>query len=219
MEDSEWINTVFFGEIVECYMLADLEKIQGNFDPSNECGNCNFPLALQIFSCIEFIGWLISNPKNSLTNTSDNIYFFISYLFSDKSRQQVKEISKFIKIFRHGLSHEYFAKSAGVSRGGKDLLSIDIKREILVLDSEVLLKEFKSSIYRLRNIVAKDSAIAHQIRTRYLEIQKNNSLVTTGIINKSQDRNTVTTSSSLQVPTYPSNASVAPSVTLPPQIS
>lgn len=65
MDDKEWIRDVFFGEIIECYMLADLAKIEGNYDSSNKCGNCNFPLALQIFSCMDFIGWLISNPKES----------------------------------------------------------------------------------------------------------------------------------------------------------
>lgn len=76
MDDKEWINKVFFGEIVDCYMLADLSKIEKNFDSTNECGNCNFPLALQIFSCMDFIGWVISNPKNRPDDTSGNINLF-----------------------------------------------------------------------------------------------------------------------------------------------
>src|SRR3990167_8846509 len=108
------------------------------------------------------------------------------------------EVDKFIKIFRHGLTHEYFAKSAGISRKGTELLSIDIVKEALVLDADVLLGEFRSSITELRKKVNEDTALATQIKTRYLEMRNNNSLVTQGIISRSQGNNTITRSTSLK---------------------
>lgn len=218
MNDKEWIKQVFFGEIIECYMLADLAKIEGNYDPSNKCGNCNFPLALQIFSCMDFIGWLISEPKNNTDETAKNIESFVSSLFSPTRKMQVQEVTKFAKIFRHGLSHEYFAKASGISRKGKELLSVDLDEEILVLDAGILLEEFRASIKRLRQRVENEPSLGSEIRTRYTEMQNDNSLVTRGIISKSQGQNTVTKSISLNLPTYASNASVAPpSITLPPE--
>ncbi len=218
MNDEEWIDKVFFNEIIGCYMLADLAKIEANYDPSNKCGNCNFPLALQIFSCMDFIGWLISNPKNKPDETAKNIESFVT-LFSPTRKIQVQEVTKFAKIFRHGLAHEYFAKDSGISRKGKELLSVDLDKETLVLDADVLLEEFRNSIKILRQKIENDSNLGSETRRRYVEMQDDNSLVTKGIISKSQGNNTVTKSISLNLSTYSSNASVAPpSITLPPNI-
>lgn len=217
MSGENWIKQVFFGEIIQCYMLADLAKIEGNYDPSNKCGNCNFPLALQIFSCMDFIGWLISNPKNQPDETAKNIESFVSNLFSTTRKMQVQEVTKFAKIFRHGLAHEYFAKDSGISRKGKELLSVDLDKEVLVLDADILLEEFRASIERLRQKIENDPSLGSEIRTRYTEMQNDNSLVTRGIISKSQGQNAITKSISLNLPTYASNASVAPpSITLAP---
>ena len=97
-------------------------------------------------------------------------------------------------------------------------MSIDIEKETLVLDADVLLKEFRSAIENLRLRVDNDDELITRIRTRYQEMQENNSLVTKGIISKSQGENTTTRSTSLKLPIYPSNASVAPPVTLPPEL-
>lgn len=198
MNDKEWINKVFFNEIVECYMLADLAKIEGNYNPSKHCGNCNFPLALQIFSCMDFIGWLISTLKNKPDETLKNIESFIM-LFSPTRKLQVQEATKFTQIFRHGLAHEYFAKNSGISRKGNELLSVDLDKEILVLDADILLEEFKTSIESLRQKIEKNPNLGIQIRTRYTELQNNNLAVTKSV--------------SPNLSPCSSNASVAPSST------
>lgn len=218
MNDKKWISKVFFSEIIECYMLADLVKIEGNYDPAKKCGNCNFPLALQIFSCMDFIGWLISDPKNNLDETAKNIESFVT-LFSPARKLQVQEVTKFAMIFRHGLAHEYFAKGSGISRKGKELLTVDLDKEVLVLDADILLKEFRTSIESLRQRIEKEPNLGSEIRACYTQLQHDNSLVTKGVISKSQGNNTVTKSDSLNLPTYSSNASVAPpSTTLAPDI-
>ena len=219
MDDKQWIEKVFFEEMVECYMLADLAKIEGNYDVSSKCGNCNFPLALQIFSCMDFIGWLIGDPKNKPEETSKNIESFISNLFDDTRKSQVQEVVKFTKIFRHGLAHEYFAKGAGISRNGKELLSIDLDKEVLVLDADVLLGEFRSAVKRLKKRVEQELALGKAIKKRYKELQKENSLITKGLIRKSSGQNTVTKTTSLNLPVYSSGASISPSVTLPPELN
>lgn len=218
MNDEEWIDKVFFGEIVDCYMLADLAKIEANYDTAKNCGNCNFPLALQIFSCMDFIGWLISNPKNKPDDTTNNIETFIDTLFSEPRKTQIKEVNKFTKIFRHGLAHEYFAKNAGVSRKGIELLSIDLDKEALILDADVLLAEFRDSITYLKTRFTSQPELGKEMRLRYEEMQNVNSLVADGLIIKSQSQGTTTISVSTILPVFSSNATVPPpSVTLPPK--
>lgn len=126
---------------------------------------------------------------------------------------------QFTNIFRHGLAHEYFAKGSGIARKGKELLGIDLDKEALVLDADILLEEFKASIKLLREKVNKDPNLGGEMRVRYEEMQVNNSLVAKGIISKSVGQDTVTRSTGLNLPIYSSNVSVAPpSITLPPGI-
>lgn len=56
-----WLNG-FMSEVVEGWMLTDLERLINDIPhrPS-AAGNCNFPIALYVFACIEFLGQLTSN--------------------------------------------------------------------------------------------------------------------------------------------------------------
>ena len=217
MDDKEWIDKIFFGEIVQCYMLADLSKVESNYNPDEKCGNCNFPLVLQIFACIDFIGWLISDPRNKKNDTSGNINSFIDSLFSPIKNDEIKKVERFVNIFRHGLAHEYFAKGCGVSRKKKDLLWLDLDNNSINLDADILLEEFRSSIDLLKGKVNNNPNLANHIRKGYKKIQDDNSLVEKGLIVVSSGEYTTTKSTSINLPTYSSGASIAPpSTTLPP---
>ncbi len=51
----------FLNEVVMGWMLGDLENMVTKIQPvENGAGNCNFPIVLYIFSCIEFLGFLTS---------------------------------------------------------------------------------------------------------------------------------------------------------------
>jgi len=217
MDDKEWINKVFFNEIVECYMLADLAKIEENYDPSKKCGNCNFPLALQVFSCMDFIGWLISDHRNKKEDTSGNINSFIDNLFSSTRGEQIKQVEGFVNIFRHGLAHEYFAKGCGISRKKGELLWLDFDNNSINLDADVLLEKFRLCIDVLKKKISGNPNLANQIRKRYEKKQDDNSLVKKGLIIISSDKDTTTKSTSINLPTYSSGASIASRyTTLPP---
>ncbi|MEK7534737.1 MAG: hypothetical protein AAB600_05430 [Patescibacteria group bacterium] len=214
MNDKEWLDKIFFGEIIQCYMLADLSKIESNYNPDKECGNCNFPLALQIFACMDFIGWLISDPRNRKDDTKGNINSYTD-LFSSPRKEQIRQPEGFVNIFRHGLAHEYFAKGCGISRKRKDLLWLDLDNNSVNLDADILLEEFRSSIDVLREKI--NANLANHIRKGYEEIQDDNSLVKKGLIVISSDKSTTTKSTSINLPIYSSGASIAPpSTTLPP---
>lgn len=217
MDNKEWIDKIFFGEIINCYVLADLSKIESNYNPNERCGNCNFPLALQIFACMDFIGCLISNPRNRKDDTNGNINSFIDNLFSTTKREEIKKVERFVNIFRHGLAHEYFAKGCGISRKGKDLLWLDLDKNSINLDADVLLEEFRLSIDMLKKKISDNPNLANHIRKGYEEMQEDNSLVKKGLIVISSGKDTTTKSTSINLPTYSSGASIAPpSITLPP---
>lgn len=217
MDDREWINKIFFEEIVQCYMLADLSKIESNYNPAVRCGNCNFPLALQIFACMDFIGWLISDPRNKKEDTSGNINSFINNLFSSTRGRQIKQVEGFVNIFRHGLAHEYFAKGCGISRKKGELLWLDFDNNSINLDADVLLEEFRLCINVLKKKISSNPNLANHIRKGYKEMQADNSLVNKKLIVISSSKDTTTKSTSINLPTYSSGASIAPPcTTLPP---
>lgn len=217
MDDKEWIDKIFFEEIIQCYMLADLSKLESNYNPKVGCGNCNFPLALQIFACMDFIGWLISSPRNIKGDTKGNINSYIDNLFSSLRKERIKQVEGFVNIFRHGLAHEYFAKGCGISRKKGELLWLDFDNNSVNLDADVLLEEFKLSIVVLKKKISDNTSLVNHIRKGYEEMQDENSLVKKGLIVISSGKNTTTKSTSINLPTYSFGASIEPpSTTLPP---
>ena len=138
MDDkAQWLNG-FITEVIDGWMLSDLERLINDIPhrPS-KAGNCNFPIALYVFACIEFSGQLTSvTPINTSQGgyTQNSIMRFIDDYFPDDFKQKLRpHRNEFVNIFRNGLAHSYFAKYAGVSRTESEPLQVN-SEGMLVLD-------------------------------------------------------------------------------------
>lgn len=178
--DHTFLAQNFFTEVINGWMLGDLENMITKIPPiKGRVGNCNFPIALYIFSCIEFLGFLTSNKiitDNEDGHTKKRIWSYIDSFFADDYISQLKSYENdFVSIFRHGLAHEFFAKAAGVSRGESLLIFYDDELKSLVLDADKFYEAFKSSTENLKKAISQNTnKIADSMLSRYNVLQASN---------------------------------------------
>lgn len=165
----QWLNN-FIAEVVDGWMLKDLGRLLNDIPHrSGEAGNCNFPITLYVFACIEFLGQLTSDtpidPKGSYTK--DSIMGFINDYFPDDFKQKIQpHKNAFVNIFRNGLAHNYFAKAAGISRTETKPLQVDGQGH-LVLDADRFAEAFGMSINNLKTAIKIDAQLAERMVHRY----------------------------------------------------
>lgn len=176
MENNQWLND-FIKEVVDGWMCRDLDRLLDIPYRPGVAGNCNFPLALHTFACLEFLGYLTSpNPidNNQHGCSRDRVMSYIDNFFPEEFMQEIQPYrNDFVNIFRNGLAHEYFAKSAGISRTESHPLQID-NRGRLNLDADCLAEAFKVSVEKLKRAIRSNSALMGRIAERYGNLCQSN---------------------------------------------
>lgn len=162
---TQWLNN-FIAEVIDGWMLKDLKRLLSITHLPKKVGNCNFPIALYVFACIEFLGQLTSvTPINNNQSgyTKDSILGFINNFFPEDFKQKIQPYSSnFVNIFRNGLAHNYFAKSAGISRTETEPLQVN-DQGMLVLDADRFAGAFMASIEKLKESIMNDSNLSNRI--------------------------------------------------------
>lgn len=169
----------FFEEVVKALMIGDLNNMVTKIPVvPNAGGNCNFPIALFIFSCIEFLGYLTSENliEGSSNYSKDRVLSYIDSYFGENYKVQIKDNKEiFVAVFRHGLAHEFFAKAAGISRQTGTLITTDKSTGYLVLDADEFYVAFRASTETLKvKISNNDGGVADKIVSRYGALLKKN---------------------------------------------
>lgn len=170
MDDkTQWLNG-FVAEVIDGWMLNDLNRLINDIPHrSSEAGNCNFPIALYVFACVEFLGQLTpATPIDSKGSyTKDSIMGFIDDFFPDDFKQKIQPYrNDFVNIFRNGLAHNYFAKAAGISRTENEPLWVN-PEGMLVLDADRFAEAFKVAIEKLKETIKTNTQLAERIVDRY----------------------------------------------------
>jgi len=178
-EKIKWLKG-FITEVIDGWMLNDLERLINDIPHRpGKAGNCNFPIALYVFACIEFLGQLTSVvpiDTKEPGHTQKSIMGFIdTYFPEDFKRKTQLYRSNFVNIFRHGLAHNYFAKYAGVSRTESEPLQVD-SEGMLVLDADRFVEAFKSAINTLKEAIKNDTELTQRMVDRYNKQYKDNRL-------------------------------------------
>lgn len=179
MNDHTELAKKFLSDVVMGWMLGDLENMVTKIKPvENGSGNCNFPIALYIFSCMEFLGYLSSDVIIPATRdyTRRRVWSYMNSFFNENYLSQLRPYeTSFVSIFRHGLAHEFFAKAAGVSRNTGTLITYDERLKSLVLDADEFYQAFKSSVENLKLVVSQNrNRIADRMLSRYNDLQASN---------------------------------------------
>ena len=142
------MNKIFFvTNIVNGQIRLDTQRLL-NVKPQRYAvgGNINYPLALYVLSCMEFLGSILLGED---INYTENVSAYINTCFVNANEYNINLIRD---IYRHGLAHEYFARG-GVSRSG---VRPAIRKGInfaIILDAETLANDFLSSLKTFENSI------------------------------------------------------------------
>ena len=162
-------------KVIDGYMLGDLKRMVDLPVVPNQTGNCNFPITLYVFSCIEFLGTLVSEEPipDRPGATQDRFWAYVELTFGNNLQTFQQHRNNFIQIFRHGLTHEFFAKNAGISRQHAEVFGISEGGK-LVLDADRFYDIFKESCETLKSLLDTSEQIKERVVDRYLELQQRN---------------------------------------------
>lgn len=157
----------FISQVVDGWMLGDLITLTAIPHNPGAAGNCNFPIALYTFSCVEFLGQLtFPGTLGNQGYTKDAVLGFIDDFFPDDFKLKLQpHKNEFVNIFRNGLAHNYFAKAAGVSRTKTEPFSME--DGCLVLDADLFADAFRLAVDKLKATIQNDPQLVERMVDRY----------------------------------------------------
>ncbi|WP_420627619.1 hypothetical protein [Candidatus Leptofilum sp.] len=173
----DFVKNTILEKVVKGYIVGDLRKMLGIEVDPNAHGNLNFPIALYTFTSLEYLGYLVSSrPLTELNGhgyTQKRILDFITHHFSAQDKAEVFKLeNEFVKMFRHGLAHEFFPKmSAGISRTNSTLWSKSRERGSWVLDADIFANMFINSIPNLESKIEETDFYLRVYERYHLKIE------------------------------------------------
>lgn len=173
-EKAAWMRGYFLDTVVKGYMVGDLERMLEIEVCPNQYGNCNFPIALYTFGCMDYLGYLISKKPLRRTgeDTRARIRAYVDRAFTEQHKKPLDEFwNKGVNVFRYGLVHEFFPKKAGVSRANTQLMWWWEEHECWVLDADRLAEAFIESVQRLESLM-EDKCACATMYDRYTDFLK-----------------------------------------------
>lgn len=149
----------FFNNEVAMYVLPDIDRLTNEIrpDPNNKnLRGCTVPLAMMLFAIIDLFGFLMrDSEKAKKTETIENF----QYLFSQKNKYFPKiyadNFQKIVKLFRHGLIHQFFPKASGITKAGPNSPLIFESDNIPHLNVDILSKDLVKAISQIKEDINK----------------------------------------------------------------
>ena len=143
----------FFNNEVSMYILKDIDKLDEIKPDKDGLSGCTIPHALMLFSVIDFFGYLTrDDPSPKKDDTLGNF----KYLFSDKAGffPKIYQVNcdKIVKLFRHGLMHQFFPKASGIAKAGGHPLIFQ-SSGIPNLNVDVLSEDVKEALDRIKQSI------------------------------------------------------------------
>jgi len=161
------MNKEQFIEKLECWIKQDLINMLG-IKAINNCGGCNFPIVLYILTSMEWIGFIARDcncTKSQRDATHENIGECLKYFNNPKyANKHIKNI--IIKIFRHGLVHQFGPKAAGISRGNCLEFAIYTYNDLPVIDADLFASDFIEAIDNCIEKVVQDDKFFNRVKEK-----------------------------------------------------
>ena len=128
----------FMANEVAKYIVQDLERLITETWPRRDgTGGLAVPLGLTCFAIMDYFGFL--TRRGSRVNKrqgSQNILFFVdNWLPKPRLGSSPAVLTR---IFRHGMTHQFFAKASGITRGDRSRVIVRIPQDIPVLNVDAL---------------------------------------------------------------------------------
>lgn len=159
----------FFNNELECYVIGDLDRLS-EIRPDKNTGlrGCSTPQAMLIFAILDLLGYLINeDPNASKRATSKNYEVIFSSTLGLFPAQYEEETEKIVKLFRHGIMHQFFAKASGVTKATVDKPLIYLVNDTPHLNVDRLSVDVINAIRQLRQRIESGACddLAEQINS------------------------------------------------------
>ncbi|MGD0209657.1 MAG: hypothetical protein ABSC14_01595 [Desulfomonilia bacterium] len=158
----------FFNTEVSMYILKDIDKLDEIRPDKDGLCACAVPHALMLFSVIDFFGYLTRDDSNP---RKEDTYGNFKYLLSEQAgffpMMYKDNCDKIVKLFRHGLTHQFFPKASGIAKAGGYPLIFQ-SSGIPNLNVDVLSKDVKEALGKIKESIlhSHDDILAERINSR-----------------------------------------------------
>ena len=151
------------------YIKSDLTRLIEKIEPrDNIPGDCNFPIILFCLTSIEFLGTLCFDD---VADEQRSGKYINKYFFDDNNKKLIVDfgVIDFIKVFRNGLIHGFYAKFGfGIQRKSEEILFRN-KENKLILGTNKFVECFLKSLSFFENEF-KDEIFQNEISKKYLKL-------------------------------------------------
>lgn len=130
LEAKNWLCN-YFEKNIQTYIITDLivlqnipEKLSESIEvwdkiQQNQLGYCTIPQAMAIFSYMDILGFLLrpntsAEDLSSKTQSNENIKCFLNKFYVSKRYILENDIQPLIKLYRHGMMHQFLPKNVHV---------------------------------------------------------------------------------------------------------
>lgn len=141
----------FFKNELNNYVVGDLNRLS-EIHPDRRTGfrGCTIPQAMLIFALLDLLGYLINDdPTASKRNTLNNYKFIFSSTCGLFPKEYEKESDRIVKLFRHGIIHQFFPKASGIAKLSKDMPLLGLNGNIPCLNVNRLTHDTLNAIRKL----------------------------------------------------------------------
>ena len=160
----------FFDVEIGQFILGDLDMLAHiRPHPSTQLGGCTAPQAMLIFAVLDLLGFLINDDPNARkTETAKNFQVIFSSELELFPEIYQAATDVLVKLFRHGIVHQFFPKASGMGKYGSSLPFILRSRQIPTLNIDRLTEDFTNAVRVLRERIASGryNALAERINHR-----------------------------------------------------
>ena len=161
----------FFYNEVSMYIITDIERLTNEIrpDPITNLGGCTVPLAMMLFTVLDLFGFLCrddNNPRKS--DTLGNFRYILSSKANFFQKEYEDNCEKIVKLFRHGIMHQFFCKASGISKAGLNSPLVFQSEGLYVLNVDILSKDVQKVLYAIKQTIEgnKDPDLAERINSR-----------------------------------------------------
>jgi hypothetical protein len=165
----------FFDCEVSMYILKDIDKLNAIKPNSDGLGGCTVPLAMMLFAVIDLFGYLLRDDRNpDKKDTLGNFRYLMSGKVNLFPKMYNDDYKTIVKLFRHGLIHQFFPKASGIAKAGLGKPLIFENSGILNLNVDVLSKDVKNALEKIKQSIAenRDNNLAERISERLDKLAK-----------------------------------------------
>jgi hypothetical protein len=162
----------FFANEVSNYILGDIDRLTNEVRPDEKTGlrGCTVPLAMMVFSVIDLFGYLCRDDKDARkTDTLKNFQYLMSEAAGLFPAAYNDNCEKIVKLFRHGLIHQFFPKASVISKSGLERpLIFENSEGVPTLNVDVLSKDIRVALDKLKCVIAenKNPCLTERINRR-----------------------------------------------------